>query len=104
MADESNRITQVRIFGRNYTIEWPLEIDGGAHLGMADRHHLKIMVKQGQLPIEEADTFLHEILHSIDYVMDIKLSEHAIRAMATGIIGVFQDNPDLVKYFADIKS
>lgn len=99
-----DRPSQVRVFGRNYIVNYPASYTGMKELGNIDHHSMVINILDHQLSIEEADTVLHEVLHAIEYTMDLELSEHQIRTLATGLIGVFQDNPEFAKYITADKS
>jgi hypothetical protein len=41
---------------------------------------------------------LHEILHAIDDAMQTKMKERQVHCTATGLLALFKDNPDFVKY------
>jgi hypothetical protein len=62
----------------------------------------RIFSQDGQTLIEECDTVFHETLHGILGVMQTRLDpdieEQAVSALATGIIGVLQDNPAFAKW------
>lgn len=61
-----------------------------------------IEIRKDQSPVELRDTVLHELLHSIlhsqgrEYGGEVE--EVYVRAIATGLIGVFRDNPRLVAW------
>lgn len=44
------------------------------------------------------DTILHEIIHIIDYEMQLEMSERQVHCMATGLYSVLKDNGDLAKW------
>ena len=99
------RPESVRLLGRTYDIKY---VNGSA---LADGHdfgqiiyplHL-ITILDGQTPVEEADTVLHELIHAIDLTMGLDMSEHQVHHLATGLMALFQDNPDIAKYFAEDK-
>lgn len=103
-TDKTPRPDAVRIFGRNYSFNYVPEYMGLQECGTTDNHNLLINIKEHQLPLEEVDTVLHEVIHAIEYTMDLEMSEHQVRALATGLIGVFQDNPKFGKYITEPKS
>jgi hypothetical protein len=41
---------------------------------------------------QEAQTFLHEIIHGVDFSFDINLQEDQVRRLAVGLIAVIRDN------------
>ncbi len=55
-------------------------------------------------PFSEKDTILHEIMHAILFQQnnhkpeDYALEESFVRPLATGIIAVLQDNPQLAQW------
>lgn len=87
----------IRIFGKSFTISRKSLEDGFDNAGEMDESKLTIDILDGQIPIEEADTLLHEVIHAMDYLLDLKLTEEQVRVLATALIGVFQDN----RYFTE---
>jgi hypothetical protein len=67
-------------------------------------HSMKSLIelRKGQEDQELRDTLLHEVLHALlhtqgrEYGGDIE--EMYVRAIASGLIGVFQDNPELLQW------
>ena len=57
-----------------------------------------IAVEDGQPLASEQDALLHECIHIIEDYMDIRVSEKAVTKLATGLLGLIQDNPKLVTY------
>lgn len=88
--------TLVRVLGKDITIDYASEDFPDA--GQMQEDSLSILIKGGQLPIEEMDTLLHETIHGLDYILDLGLSEHQVRMLATGLIGLFQDNPEFAAF------
>jgi hypothetical protein len=89
--------SSVVILGRVYNIDQKDFIDGDL-LGQCDSDALKITIKKNQPAVLEADTLLHEILHAIDDAMQTKMKERQVHCTATGLLALFKDNPDFVKY------
>jgi len=46
----------------------------------------------------EADTLLHEVVHSIDDAMQLKMNERQVHCVATGLIAALKDNPEFLEY------
>lgn len=99
----------IRIFGRTYTFSY--ERAGGLgqdRVGSCDNFHQIITIDDQQSLIEEADTVLHEVFHAIFYTMKIGLDmdteEKVVSAMATGVVGVLQDNPEFAQWLIENKS
>jgi hypothetical protein len=67
-----------------------------------------IDIREGQHPLEEADTVIHEIFHAIlnrqgrGYAG--KTEELYVRALATGLTTVISENPKFAAWLASIKS
>ena len=108
MRYEKLRPDVIRVMGRDFYVKYygdsPL---GHANLGICQNHQFEIHVLATVHPVEEADTLLHELLHAIWYTMSIDCGgpmeeEPIVRRLSTGLIGVFLDNPHLLKYFQAI--
>jgi hypothetical protein len=94
--------TTVRINGRKWPIIWAPEgpFDERA-LGSTDFIGQKIHVRSDLESDELRDTLLHEILHVLTASagLDAECNEERfVRVIAGGLIGVFNDNPDLARF------
>lgn len=103
MSNARARPTKVRIFGRNYSITYVPPSDlSAANLGLCDARTQRIYCEDGQLPVEEVDTVLHEIFHAIRHTMQLPIDpeteELVVAALATGLVGVLQDNPKFAQW------
>ena len=47
---------------------------------------------------ESADTTLHEILHMVDFLLDLELTERQIKVVASSVIALLQANQDLREF------
>jgi hypothetical protein len=89
--------------GRTYLISYPESIPDN-NLGLTDHDKLTIAVRDNQIPLEEADTVVHEIMHVLWYHMalyadiDQDIEERVIRAMATALVASMKENPILLSY------
>lgn len=98
----------IRVFGRTYSFNY--ETAGGLgqdRMGSCDNTLQIITIDGNQSLVEEADTVLHEVLHAICYTMKLGFpiaEEAAVSALATGLIGVMQDNPEWAKWLIENKS
>jgi hypothetical protein len=52
---------------------------------------------------QKAHTLLHEVIHGIDFFLEIGLSEEQTERLMKGLLMVFQDNPDFVEYIACVR-
>lgn len=70
---------------------------GLCHFGRA-----LIDIRQGQHPIDETDTVLHEVFHAILYCQGREYGEEVeetyVRALATGLTAALQDNPEFASW------
>ena len=90
------RPTKIRVFGSDFSVGWPDTIPGAVGLCEADKERISVCTKQA--PVAELDTLLHEVIHAIEYKMGMDHNEDWTRRIATGLVGVFRDNPDFMKY------
>ena len=102
------RPDHVRVMGRDYLISYEdVTLLGTDCLGRCHHGMCRIAIQNGQHPVEEADTILHEIFHAIWYCMSIAEGgadeEAVVRRMASGTLGVLMDNPHLLEYFKQIQ-
>lgn len=102
------RPEHVRVMGRDYLIVYEdSSVLGTDNLGRCHNNACVIGIQEGQHPIEEADTILHEILHAIWYCMSISEGgadeESVVRRMASGQLQVYMDNPHLLAYFTSLQ-
>jgi hypothetical protein len=73
---------------------WQLESE---IYGKVVYERLEIHVGVDNPPAVILDTFLHELLHTVTYTFTIHGDEEAcVSAAATGLTGVFVDNPDML--------
>lgn len=97
----------LRIMGREYSVDYDDILDQEMNfLGCCTNSEAEILIKDGQIPVEEADTLIHETLHALFYLLDFELSmkkeEAIVRPLATGILQVFLDNPGFLKYLLKV--
>lgn len=101
-TNTSLRPKKVRILGREYKVKYSDDV--GA-LGTCAPTQCRIEIAEDQHPVEEADTFVHEIFHALFFLMDIGLTEkqeeNVVRKLATGFTQVLLDNPHLLTYLAN---
>ena len=103
------RPSKVRIMGREYRFHYvepsPLQ---NANFGITNNANQDIYVEDQQSPIEEADTVFHESLHGVCYSMKLGLNheteEKVVSTLATGILGMLQDNPEFAAWLCEDKS
>lgn len=66
----------------------------------------RIDYRTRMLPTELRDTILHELFHALRYTQGREygdeVEEDYVRSLATGLIGVLQDNPEFAKWLISI--
>ena len=88
--------TSLRILGKSWEVaEAPSDFTDS---GSCNRDYQKIVVSTTQPLDNVKDTLLHEVLHAVDYCMATKLTEDQVAALATGLLAVFLDNPELMEF------
>lgn len=88
----------VSIIGQRFDIRAQTEL---SDCGRCDYHKTTILFDPGQSAEALRDTVLHEIVHAIAHLMDMKLSESKTLRIATGLLCVLRENPSLVKFLTD---
>lgn len=91
-------MNQVRVFGSVYRIERCEHVDADGCVGLFEPLKERIKIKAELCPFEEVDTVIHEILHACEYKAGKPYNEDWVRAVATGLTGVFRDNPELLTW------
>lgn len=99
----------LKVLGRTYVCSYEPALNlGVGNVGLCDNANMVIHILDGQHPVEEADTMIHELLHAIWFIMSIDQGdvdeEAVVRRLASGLIGVFLDNPELLAYLQSIKN
>jgi hypothetical protein len=93
------RPERLKILGKpfrvNYGHEAPLE-DGD--MGDCSTEGQVLTIRDGQPLENEQDCVLHEAIHALSDYMEIKLKEHQVTKLATGLLAVLKDNPSFVAY------
>ena len=94
--------TALRIGGRTWDIQHHHPDRMGDCMGLCRYAEGVIEIRMGQADFELRDTMLHEVLHAVLYHQgrsgNASEEETFVRATATGLIGVLQDNPLFAKW------
>lgn len=108
-----SRISTIRVLGSEWTVRYErpkaMIEDKQSLLGQALLTQTTIRISTAQSVAAERDTLLHELLHSIWYVMGVDppenatadFEEYVVARMATGVLCVLRDNPHLVTYLTN---
>jgi hypothetical protein len=89
---------KIRVIGKDYKVISTNRIE---HFGECCHGKLKIKINRRQDKQQLKDTVVHEILHAIDYSMQLDLEEHQVHTMATGLHAVLSDNPEFSKWLVE---
>ena len=105
MSAPIRRPEAVRLMGRTFLLNY---VKGSVladnhDFGHIDFYNQVINISDNLTPVEEADTVLHELIHAVDLSMGLEMSEHQVHHLATGLIALFQDNPEVALYLAEDK-
>jgi hypothetical protein len=95
--------------GRNITVSFIEEGPWGAMVfGDFYAKEQRIRILEDLAPIEEMDTFLHEIIHMVMNYMSIMMGqvdeEMITHRLATGLSSVLVENPHVAQYIAEISA
>jgi len=89
---------KVKLFNRHYDVVRDDRVikEYSPHCwGMIEFDRSFIAIKKRQEDFQEykeAETFMHEIIHGIDEVYGLKLSESKVNLLAQGLVTVIRDN------------
>lgn len=93
------RPASVKVLGQKFTITFtegdPLDADD---LGECAVDSLSIAVRDKLNPEKERLVLLHEVIHAIEDVLNLKLSEKQVEGLETGVYALIRDNPAFIKY------
>lgn len=100
----ASRPNSVKIGPVIYTILWDRVLTDDCW-GETDPRTLEIRITGGLEPSQQKKTLLHEIMHGCagesTGKMEPKITSHQmIYALEAPLFGVFQENPDLVKWLS----
>ena len=84
----------MKIAGINYTIEY-LPSEAVKNLGLADFNRQKILINKDATASTQRIVLCHEIIHMLDKVYLIGLSEEQVIKLTHAIIAFHAENPQL---------
>ena len=94
---------EITVLGLTYKIKFvPLEDVGNDKLGWCDCTTLQLYIAEDQPRSALANTFLHEVIHAINYSMGISSGdeENLTNRLANGLCAVWRENPEVFKWWA----
>lgn len=74
--------------------------EGGIAQGLMSCQKGLIEIRESN-PVLEVDTFIHEILHALEYKMGLEHNEHYVNRFAAGLTQVLKDNPTVLRYITE---
>jgi len=106
------RPKRVRINGEEFAIRYRRFKVSEKALGVCLYQHSRLEIATPQTAVNLRDTVLHEIMHAIlakqghtgSCFDSDETEERYISALATGVIGVLQDNPELAAWLIEEQS
>ena len=90
------RPERLRILGKRFIVNWVDDLNGLN--GLADCDGLEISVVKSLKLDTEQDILLHEVLHAVEGQMGLDVEDTVIERLATGLLAVLKDNPNLMSY------
>ncbi len=101
------RPTIIRINGRDVRLRMKSKVvvEGDECNGAfyPPKNLIEMETKQG--PLQERDTYLHEVIHAVLNYSGVEVcaaEEKYVRATASGLLGVFLDNPEFAQWLLNI--
>ena len=97
--------SELNIVGLTYEVKWAtMEEVGDDKLGWCDFTGLVITICENQPKSALANTFLHEVIHAINYSMGIKTmdEENLTNRLASGLCAVWRENPIAFKWWTTL--
>jgi hypothetical protein len=96
---------KLKIIGKTYALRFVDTVDEKEDLlGLCQDGKQDIQVSIHQPPDALKDTILHEIIHAIDYQMQLGLKERQVHGIAAGIVAVFLDNPEFTQSWTTLNT
>lgn len=88
----------INVSGRLYDISVVPTIDEDGSLGRVLDETLQIEVLKDQHPLSRKDTVLHEVIHAIDHVTQLDLTERQVYVLAGQLLDTLRRNPDFTAW------
>ena len=92
---------RVKILGQIYTVGYQSEMQDD--MGECDYQNNTITLLSGMPEEKMMQTFLHEIVHAIDFTMNLNLKENQVDNMSVALYQILKENNIVVKPFQERK-
>lgn len=100
------RPRSLRIRGRDWPVRFRPQRELKGNLGLTHYDSGRLEVATRQSPFDSRDTLLHETLHAVlagtNHGFPIETEEVFVGAIATGLLGVLHDNPELAQWLLSL--
>ena len=91
-------VDEIEILGRKYKIELMGEVEDPESDGSMDLSSQAIKYRPAPGADYNRDTIFHEITHAVDETLLCELTERQVHLMATGLLSVLKQNPELIEW------
>lgn len=92
----------LRVNGRVFKVRYCPASAMPDAMGLCHFDKSLLEIRTGQSPLDLRDTLLHELLHALRFTQGREyggeVEEDYVRSIATGLVGVLQDNPEFAKW------
>lgn len=92
LPKEAKYPTSIEVDGEDYRIIFVDQIEGNHTLGLCDPGNRTIQLARGQKPKELLATFIHEVLHAIEFERDLTISHKNVEELAQGLTAILLEN------------
>lgn len=89
---------KIRLCGQTWAVREKTANEMNA-LGLCHTDIHEIWISNACTSEVRRNTFLHEVLHALSYVGQLKMSERQVDVLATLLIAMARDNVELADYF-----
>ena len=103
-SSKAKKPTLIKVLGFQYSIKWVETYSAGDCLGWCDSSDLTITIVSKQPDTALANVFLHEVIHAINYSMNIEGvdEEKLTNRLANGLCSVWYDNPQVWNWWSKL--
>jgi hypothetical protein len=88
---------RLKILGKYFSVT----LTEAGDYGSCDIEKCEITVRSTQNPQQMKDTLLHETIHAISDMLDLKYTEKQVHLGATGIYALLHDNKHFAKWLME---
>ena len=98
--------TSLKILNLDWSVTWvPKNISSGTEkFAWADLRNQALFIEESLSSGKSRESILHEILHALYWVFDLKdkeKEERVISCLSTGLLSIFRDNPKFALWLVD---